>query len=107
MTEEEITGRWGTVSYVISFLCLLSFLPAFLYFFFLSTSFLPSFLYFLASSLPSLIILPSTFLPSFRYMVAIVMQRQAGSKRIPEWEEAAATACAVSAHPSSIISPPS
>lgn len=29
------------------------------------------------------------------YMVAIVMRRQAGSKRIPEWEEAAATACAV------------
>ena len=29
------------------------------------------------------------------YMVAIVMRRQAGSKRMPEWEEAAATACAV------------
>lgn len=29
------------------------------------------------------------------YMVAIIMRRQAGSKRIPEWEEAAATACAV------------
>uniref|UniRef100_A0A6U2G0D4 Nitroreductase domain-containing protein n=1 Tax=Hemiselmis andersenii TaxID=464988 RepID=A0A6U2G0D4_HEMAN len=29
------------------------------------------------------------------YMVAIVMQRQAGSKRMPEWEEAAAVACAV------------
>jgi len=29
------------------------------------------------------------------YMIANVMQRQAGSKRIPEWEEAAATACAV------------
>lgn len=43
MTEEEITGRWGPVS----------------------------------------------------YMVAIVMQRQAGSRRMPEWEEAAATACAV------------
>jgi nitroreductase len=43
MTEDEIHGRWGTVS----------------------------------------------------YMVAIVMRRQAGSKRIPEWEEAAATACAV------------
>ena len=43
MTEEEITGRWGPVS----------------------------------------------------YMVAIVMRRQAGSKRLPEWEEAAATACAV------------
>jgi len=28
------------------------------------------------------------------YMIAIVMQRQAGSKRMPEWEEAAATACA-------------
>ena len=28
-------------------------------------------------------------------MVAIVMRRQAGSKRMPEWEEAAATACAV------------
>ena len=43
MTEEEITGRWGSVS----------------------------------------------------YMVGIVMRRQAGSKRLPEWEEAAATACAV------------
>lgn len=43
MTEEEIDGRWGPVS----------------------------------------------------YMVAIVMRRQAGSKRMPEWEEAAATACAV------------
>ena len=43
MTEDEITGRWGPVS----------------------------------------------------YMIAIVMRRQAGSKRIPEWEEAAATACAV------------
>eukprot|EP00937_MAST-01D_sp_MAST-1D-sp2_P000581 g581.t1 len=43
MTEEEITGRWGPVS----------------------------------------------------FMVAIVMQRQAGSKRMEEWEEAAATACAV------------
>lgn len=43
MTEKEIAGRWGPVS----------------------------------------------------YMVAIVMRRQAGSKRIPEWEEAAATACAV------------
>ena len=41
--EEEITGRWGPVS----------------------------------------------------YMVGIVMQRQAGSKRMNEWEEAAATACAV------------
>ena len=29
------------------------------------------------------------------YMVAIVMRRQAGSKRVPEWEELAATACAV------------
>ena len=29
------------------------------------------------------------------FMVAIVMRRQAGSVRIPEWEEAAATACAV------------
>lgn len=29
------------------------------------------------------------------YMVAIIMRRQAGSKRVPEWEEAAATACAV------------
>ena len=29
------------------------------------------------------------------YMVAIIMRRQAGSKRMPEWEEAAATACAV------------
>ncbi len=28
-------------------------------------------------------------------MIAIIMRRQAGSKRIPEWEEAAATACAV------------
>ena len=43
MTEDEIAGRWGPVS----------------------------------------------------YMVAIVMRRQAGSKRLPEWEEAAATACAV------------
>ena len=43
MTEEEITGRWGPVS----------------------------------------------------YMIAIVMRRQSGSKRLPEWEEAAATACAV------------
>ena len=43
MTEGEITGRWGPVS----------------------------------------------------YMVAIVMQRQTGPKRFPEWEEAAATACAV------------
>lgn len=43
MTEDEISGRWGPVS----------------------------------------------------YMVAIVMRRQAGSKRISEWEEAAATACAV------------
>lgn len=43
MTEEEIDGRWGPVS----------------------------------------------------FMVAIVMRRQAGSKRMPEWEEAAATACAV------------
>ena len=43
MTEDEITGRWGPVS----------------------------------------------------YMVAIVMRRQAGSVQIPEWEEAAATACAV------------
>ena len=29
------------------------------------------------------------------FMIAIIMRRQAGSKRIPEWEEAAATACAV------------
>jgi nitroreductase len=29
------------------------------------------------------------------YFVAIIMRRQAGSKRISEWEEAAATACAV------------
>jgi len=29
------------------------------------------------------------------FMIANVMQRQAGSTRIPEWEEAAATACAV------------
>ena len=29
------------------------------------------------------------------YMIANVMQRQSGSKRMPEWEEAAATACAV------------
>merc|ERR1719235_103457 len=29
------------------------------------------------------------------FMIAIVMRRQAGSKRMPEWEEAAATACAV------------
>ncbi len=28
-------------------------------------------------------------------MIAIVMQRQAGKKRMPEWEEAAATAMAV------------
>jgi len=42
-TEEEITGRWGRVS----------------------------------------------------FMIAIVMLRQAGSTRIPEWEEMAATACAV------------
>ena len=28
-------------------------------------------------------------------MIAVVMRRQAGSKLIPEWEEAAATACAV------------
>ncbi|CEM01700.1 unnamed protein product [Vitrella brassicaformis CCMP3155] len=32
---------------------------------------------------------------SVSFMVAIVMRRQAGSKRMPEWEEAAATACAV------------
>merc|ERR1712217_556603 len=44
MTEAEISGRWGPVS----------------------------------------------------YMIAIVMQRQASpKKRMPEWEEAAATACAV------------
>ena len=43
MTEEEIEGRWGPVS----------------------------------------------------FMIAIVSRRQAGSKRLPEWEEAAATACAV------------
>eukprot|EP00929_Paragymnodinium_shiwhaense_P015227 TRINITY_DN123285_c0_g1_i1.p2 TRINITY_DN123285_c0_g1~~TRINITY_DN123285_c0_g1_i1.p2 ORF type:complete len:129 (-),score=16.99 TRINITY_DN123285_c0_g1_i1:73-423(-) len=44
MTEEEISGRWGPVS----------------------------------------------------YMVAIIMQRQAHpEKRMPEWEEAAATSCAV------------
>ena len=43
MTEAEITGRWGPVS----------------------------------------------------YMVAICVRRQAGSKRLPLWEEAAATACAV------------
>ena len=43
MTEDEIDGRWGPVS----------------------------------------------------WMVAIVMRRQAGSVRLPEWEEAAATACAV------------
>ena len=43
MTQEEITGRWGSCS----------------------------------------------------YMLAIVMQRQSGSKRLPEWEEAAATAAAV------------
>merc|ERR1719245_2855249 len=44
MTEEEISGRWGPVS----------------------------------------------------YMIAIIMQRQAHpEKRMPEWEEAAATACAV------------
>ena len=29
------------------------------------------------------------------YMIAIIMIRQAGSKRIEEWEEAAATSCAV------------
>ena len=29
------------------------------------------------------------------YMIAIVMQRQSGEKRLPEWEEAAATATAV------------
>mmetsp|Transcript_625 Transcript_625/g.1365 ORF Transcript_625/g.1365 Transcript_625/m.1365 type:complete len:281 (-) Transcript_625:199-1041(-) len=29
------------------------------------------------------------------YMIAIVMRRQAGPKRFPEWEEAAAVACAV------------
>ncbi len=29
------------------------------------------------------------------FMIAIVMRRQAGSKRMPEWEEIAATACAV------------
>ena len=28
-------------------------------------------------------------------MIAIVMRRQAGRKRIPEWEEMCATACAV------------
>eukprot|EP00940_MAST-03C_sp_MAST-3C-sp2_P000657 g657.t1 len=43
MTEDEIEGRWGTVS----------------------------------------------------FMIAIVMRRQAGSKRMPEWEEAAATAASV------------
>lgn len=43
MTEEEIDGRWGPVS----------------------------------------------------YMLAICMRRQAGSKRMAEWEEAAATACSV------------
>ena len=43
MTQDEITGRWGPVS----------------------------------------------------YMVAIVMRRQAGSARVPQWEEEAATACAV------------
>jgi nitroreductase len=32
---------------------------------------------------------------SVSYMVTIVMQRQAGSVRLPEWEEMAATACAV------------
>ena len=37
------------------------------------------------------------------FMVAIVMRRQAGSVRIPEWEEAAATACA---HPQSPLPPP-
>jgi len=42
-TEEEITGRWGPVS----------------------------------------------------YMIAIVVKRQAGSKRVPMWEEICATACAV------------
>lgn len=42
-TEDEITGRWGPVS----------------------------------------------------YMIAIVMRRQAGPKRFPEWEEAAAVACSV------------
>jgi nitroreductase len=29
------------------------------------------------------------------FMIAIIMRRQAGSVRLPEWEEAAATACAV------------
>ena len=29
------------------------------------------------------------------YFIAIVMKRQSGSKKMPEWEEAAATACAV------------
>ena len=29
------------------------------------------------------------------YMIAIIMQRQSGEKRLPEWEEAAATAAAV------------
>lgn len=43
MTEDEITGRWGPVS----------------------------------------------------YMIAIIMRRQTGPKRLPEWEEAAAVACAV------------
>ena len=43
MTHEEITGRWGSVS----------------------------------------------------YMIAIIMQRQSGTKRLPEWEEAASTATAV------------
>jgi hypothetical protein len=32
---------------------------------------------------------------SVSYMIAIVMQRQSGLKRLPEWEEAAATATAV------------
>lgn len=31
----------------------------------------------------------------FLDMIAVVMQRQAGSIRLPEWEEMAATACAV------------
>merc|ERR1711871_1639807 len=32
---------------------------------------------------------------SCSYMIAIIMQRQSGEKRLPEWEEAAATATAV------------
>lgn len=32
---------------------------------------------------------------SVSYMIAIIMQRQPGEKRLPEWEEAAATATAV------------